>query len=163
MMGLTLENHGLQTLRSYRPLLTILLWSLPMAGICDEEPLTVEEILSAEPDAEDYAESVRCLPVRRIRSATALDDQRIVFRVSRNELYLVQLSRRCPGIRRNDTIVYEATGGMSLCRNDSVRGVFGYGLGRDRLGPRCPITDFQQVTPEQLDLIRESLKQAKSR
>ena len=143
--------------------LTLLLSTLPFAGVADEEPLDVEEILSADPETEDYVKSVRCLPVRRIRSATALDDRHIVFRVSRSELYLVQLSRRCPGIRRNDTIVYETTGGMSVCRNDSVRGTFGYGPGSRQLGPRCNIPEFQRIVPEQLDLLRESLRQSKSR
>ena len=141
----------------------LLLSSLPFAGLSDEEPLDVEEILSADPEAEDYVKSVRCLAARRIRSVTALDDRHIVFRVSRTERYLVQLARRCPGIRKNDTIVYEATSGMSVCRHDSVRGIFGFGPGSRQLGPRCPITDFQRVTPEQLDLLREALKQAKSR
>ena len=143
--------------------LTLLLTSLPLAAFSDEEALDVEEILNADPEAEDYVESVRCLSARRIRSATALDERHIVFRVSRNELYLVQLSRRCPGIRRNDTIVYETTSGMSVCRNDSVRGIFGYGLDNRQLGPRCPIPGFQRITPEQLELVRESLKQARSR
>lgn len=150
-------------MRGLRLVLTLLILSLAFAGSADEEPLDVEEILSADPEAEDYVKSVRCLPVRRIRSATALDDKHIVFRVSRNESYLVQLSRRCPGIRRHDPIVYEATGGMSVCRNDSVRGTWGFGPGNRQLGPRCPITEFQRVTPEQLELVRESLKQAKPR
>lgn len=146
-----------------RGVVTLLLSWLPMAGFSNEEPLDVEEILSAEPETEDYAKSMRCLQVRRIRSATALDDRHIVFSVSRSEQYLVQLARRCPGIRRNDTLVYETTGGMSVCRNDSVRGTFGFGPGSRQLGPRCRITEFQQITTEQLDLLRETLKAAKSR
>ena len=143
-------------------LILLPLW-LPAAGFPDEEPLDVEDILSADPESEDYVKSVRCLPVRRIRSATALDDRHIVFRVNRSEQYLVQLARRCPGIRRNDTLVYETTGGMSVCRNDSVRGTYGFGPGSRQLGPRCRITEFQHITTEQLDLLRETLKQARSR
>ena len=152
-------------MRSLLLTLTLLLTSLPIAVFSDEdeEALDVEDILNTDPEAEDYVESVRCLPVRRIRSAMALDERHIVFRVSRKELYLVQLSRRCPGLRRHDAIVYESSSGMTVCRNDSVRGTFGYGMGSRQLGPRCPITDFQRVTPEQLDMVRESLKQAKSR
>ena len=163
MIGQSLGNDGPLPVRGLPLLLTLLLASLPFAGSAGEEPLDVEEILSAEPESEDYVKSVRCLPTRRIRSATALDGQHIVFRVSRRESYLVRLARRCPGIRRQDTIVYEASGGMSICRNDSVRGTFGYGVGSRQLGPRCPITDFQRITPEQIELLRETLKQAKSR
>ena len=144
------------------PLLLLLL-SLPMFSLADEEPLDVEEILSAEPESSDYVESVRCLPASRIQSVTALDDRHIVFRISRKERYLVQLSRRCPGIRRNDMIVYESGGGYQVCRNDSIRGTYGFGPGNRQLGPRCLISEFQRITPEQLDLLRESLKQARAR
>ena len=143
--------------------MALLLIFAPLTALGDEEPLDVEEILNADPEAEEYVKTVRCLPVRRIRSATALDDRHIVFQISRTERYLVQLPRRCPGLRRNDTIVYEAVSGMSVCRNDSIRGTFGFGPGSRELGPRCPITEFQRITPEQLDLLRESLKQAKTR
>ena len=144
------------------PVALFLLW-FPLCGHSEEEPLDVEEILSAEPAEEDYVKAVRCLPARRIRSITALDDRHIVFRVSRTERYLVQLQRRCPGIRKNDAIVYESTSGVSVCRHDSIRGMFGIGPGNRQLGPRCAITEFQQITPEQLELVRESLKQAKQR
>ena len=141
----------------------LLLLSFPLSGYGEEEPLDVEDILSEEPAEADYVQGVRCLPARRIRSITALDDRHIVFRVSRSERYLVQLARRCPGIRRNDTIVYETASGISVCRHDSIRGMFGYGPGSRQLGPRCLITEFQQITPEQLELLRESLQQAKKR
>lgn len=144
------------------PVALILLW-FPAFGCGDEQPLDVEDILSADPEAADYVESVRCLPARRIRSAMALDDRHIVFRVSRNERYLVQLQRRCPGVRKNDTIAYETSNGSSICRQDSIRGMYGFGPGSRQLGPRCMITGFQQITPEQLELLRESLKQARAR
>ena len=163
IIGRIVETPGVRPVRVVLILLTLLLWWLPVAGFSDEDPLDVEDILSADPEAEDYVDSVRCLPVRRIRSATALDDRHIVFRVSRSEQYLVQLARRCPGLRRNDTLVYETTGGMSVCRNDSVRGTYGFGPGSRQLGPRCRIPEFQRITTEQLDLLRETLKQVKSR
>lgn len=134
-----------------------LLLGFPAYGAADEEPLDVEAILNDEPEPEDYVNSERCLRTARIRSVTALDNRHIVFRLSRGERYLMQLLRPCPGIRRNDTIIYESTGGGSICRNDSVRGTFGFGPGSRRLGPRCPISEFQRITPEQLDLLRESL------
>ena len=160
-MGGFRELPGAWPVRAVIYSLTFSLSLLPFAVCSGEAPLDVEEILSADPESEDYVQSVRCLPVRRIRSATALDDRHIVFRVSRGEQYLVQFARRCPGVRKNDTIAYETTGGMSVCRNDSVRGTYGYGPGSRQLGPRCPIPEFQRITAEQLDLLRETLKQAK--
>ena len=142
------------------PAVLLLLW-LPLSGQGEEEPLEVEEILTEEPAGEDYVKSVRCLATGRIRSVMALDNRHIVFRVSRDERYLVQLPRACPGIRKNDTLVYESTTGTSVCRHDSIRGVYGFGLTNRQLGPRCLIGEFQRITPEQLELLRETLKQAR--
>ena len=132
-------------------------------GSADEARPDVEDILTGDPEAEDYVKSPRCLSTGRIRSVTALDSRHVVFRVSRNERYLVQFARPCPGIRRNDTLVYETTLGTSVCRKDRIRGTYGFGPGSRQLGPPCFITEFQSITPEQLDLLRDSLKQRKKR
>ncbi len=150
-------------MRAIRPFLAWWLFWLSSVACADQQPLDVEDLLSAEPQAEDYVEDLRCLPSRRIRSVTALDDRHIVFRISRDERYLVQLQRRCPGIRSNDTIAYESSNGMSVCRHDSIRGTFGYGPGSRQLGPRCRITGFQKVTLEQVELLREAIRQARKR
>ncbi len=154
---------GAGLVRDALVVLALLLLSSPTFGLTEEGPLDVEEILSGAPDSGDYVESVRCLPTSRIRSVTALDDRHIVFRANRGERYLVQLPRRCPGIRRNETIAYESTSGNSVCRGDGIWGTFGFGPGTRKLGPRCTIPGFQRITPEQVELLRESLRQARAR
>ena len=122
-------------------------------------PAEVEALLSEPSGPSEYAEEERCLSIHRIREVDALDDRHVVFRLSRKALYLVQLPHRCPGLRRNDPVAYESQSGMSVCTHDAIRGTFRYGPGDTRLGPPCSIPGFQEITVEQLALLRESLRQ----
>lgn len=131
----------------------------------EQPPLPAEvEALLSEPSAEsDYAEEERCLSIHRIREVEALDDRHVVFRMSRKAFYLVQLPHRCPGLRRNDPVAYETLNGMSVCAHDAIRGTFSYGPGNARLGPPCAIPGFQEITVEQLAMLRESLRPGKNK
>ncbi len=130
-----------------------------LAGEEPALPAEVEALLSEPSAASEYAEEERCLSIHRIREVDALDDRHVVFRLSRKALYLVQLPHRCPGLRRNDPVAYESQSGMSVCTHDAIRGTFRYGPGDTRLGPPCSIPGFQEITVEQLALLRESLRQ----
>lgn len=93
----------------------------------------------------------------RIRQVKALDERHVTFQVGRDKHYLVQLAHRCPGLRKNATVAYESTNGMSLCQLDTVHAFFE--LGSMRLGPPCSIPGFQAITREQLALIKAVLKE----
>ena len=122
-------------------------------------PAEVEAILSEPSAPSDYVDEERCLPIHRIRDVDALDDRHVLFRMSRKALYLVQLPRRCPGLRRNDPVAYETLNGMSVCSHDAIRGTFRFGSGGSRLGPPCAIPGFQAITVEQLAALRAALRQ----
>lgn len=122
-------------------------------------PAEVEALLSEPSAPSDYAEEERCLSIHRIREVDALDERHVVFRMSRKTLYLVQLPHRCPGLRRNDPVAYETLNGMSVCTHDAIRGTFRFGPGDSRLGPPCAIPGFQEISVEQLALLRETLRQ----
>ena len=121
-------------------------------------PAEVEAILS-EPAASDYPGEEQCIPRRRIREVKVVDERHVTFKVGREQLYLVQFKHRCPGLRRNDPVVYESPNGMSLCKHDTIRGLLPFGFGDNRVGPPCHIPGFQQITPEQLLALQEALKQ----
>lgn len=125
-------------------------------------PAEVEAILSA-PAASDYPGEEQCIPRHRIREVKVVDDRHVTFKVGREQLYLVQFKHRCPGLRRNDPVVYEPLNGMSVCKHDVIRGLLPFGFGDSRLGPPCHIPGFQQITPEQLVALREALKQQRQR
>ena len=123
-----------------------------------DAPPEVEAILSTPAAPSDYAAEERCLPVRRIREVKALDDRHVTFRVGRNDLYLVQFKHRCPSLRRNDPVAYESLNGISLCRQDVIRGLTRFGMNEGRLGPPCSIPGFQQITEEQLTMLQVALR-----
>lgn len=125
-------------------------------------PAEVEAILS-EPTASDYPSEEQCIPRHRIREVKVVDERHVTFKVGREQLYLVQFKRRCPGLRRNDPVVYESLNGMSVCRHDIIRGLLPFGFGDNRVGPPCHIPGFQQITPEQLLALQEALKQRQRR
>ena len=132
------------------------------AALAEEQPTLPAEVeaLLSEPSAQsDYTEEERCLSIHRIREVEALDDRHVLFRMSRKAFYLVQLPHRCPGLRRNDPVAYETLNGMSVCTHDAIRGTYRFGPGDSRLGPPCAIPGFQEITVEQLALLRESLRQ----
>lgn len=123
--------------------------------------LSVEEILTQTADPESYGDAPRCISTSRIRSSNVLNDQHVVFRVSASKYYLVQFRNRCPMLERNATISYE-TRSEQLCALDSIRGLIGLGT-TARFGPPCQIPRFQEITREQLVLLREQLKEDRRR
>ena len=121
-------------------------------------PPEVEAILSA-PAAEDYPGEEQCVSKHRIREIKVLDDRHVLFKLDRKRLYLVQFKNRCPGLRRNDPVIYEPTNRMSVCRHDILRGLMPFGFGSNRAGPPCFIPGFQQISEEQLAALTEALRQ----
>ncbi len=157
------EPHGAVSLRLMNAGVAVLCLC---AGLAFAEeppalPAEVEALLSEPSDPSDYFEEKRCLSTHRIRDVDALDDRHVVFRMNRKALYLVQFPHRCPGLRRNGPVAYETLNGMSVCAHDAIRGTFQYGVGDARLGPPCAIPGFQEITVEQLSLLRESLRRGK--
>jgi len=151
----------------------LMLWFLgvlPMPAVAqaseqgaDEEDLSVEEILTREPQAEDYGGRERCISSYRIRSTEVLDDRHIALKISKDEYYLVQFEYRCPGLRRNEPVIYERQGSGRLCVFDKIRPTYDYGLGGLSTGAPCSIPGFELITKEQLLVLKDALKAEKRR
>ena len=119
-----------------------------------EIPLDVEAILTT-PSETEYTESPRCLSTARIRRTEVLDERHIVFHMSRDKFLLVQFPHRCPTLDKNSALMYDVQGSR-LCQLNWVRAVNGAGMSRS-IGPICMIPGFQEISVEQVLLIRESL------
>ena len=124
-----------------------------------DPPLDVETILRTTVDKEDYVDVTRCIPLHKIREVKVLDEKHIAFRMGRDKYYLVQMEQRCFGLRRGSQISYE-TNGATVCRSDSIRAVIEIGR-TAQLGPSCRIPSFQEITREQMVLIRDTLRNKK--
>ena len=121
-----------------------------------EEPLDLETILNTTAEKKDYVDVTKCISRHKIREVKVIDEKHVSFQVGRDKYYLVQLARRCPGLNRQSTVSYE-TSGQRVCTRDSIRGLNGVGAGA-WMGPPCRIPGFQEVTREQLALIKDTLQ-----
>ncbi len=119
---------------------------------------SVEEILTREPDAEDYTAQERCIQTRRIRRTEVLDEKHIALHMGRDEYYLIQFDHRCPGLRPKQAVIFETSMSNRLCSLDGIRSTYNTGLGGFSTGPRCSVPGFQQVTKEQVVLLKDTLK-----
>ena len=91
-----------------------------------QEALTVQEILQRTPLPRIMAKA-RVALTPTIRRINVLDDKHVVFEMSRDQFFLAQFERRCPGLRRNKTVMTEPTGNR-LCRLDTIRALEEWGL-----------------------------------
>lgn len=103
----------------------------------------------------DYASTERCLSSFDYDQVEVLDDQHLLFRDS-NEYWLNKLRARCPGLHRNDTLLFERTGSR-LCNLDSAEVVERFLFWR-RTGPVCTLGQFHELTESQAELLREALR-----
>jgi hypothetical protein len=129
----------------------------PEAAANDDAP-SVEEILTREPDADDYESQQRCVQTSRIRRTEVLDDQHIVLHVGRDEYYVIQFNNRCPGLRRDDPVIFESSLSSRLCKMDAIRGTYSTTPGSILPGPRCSVPGFDKVSKEQVVMLKDSLK-----
>jgi uncharacterized protein DUF6491 len=119
---------------------------------------TVEDILTRDPEAADYGDRVDCIATRRIRSIDVLDDKHVAIKMSRGEYYLVQFQYRCPGLRRNNPVVYEPRGSNRFCVHDAIRATYRGAIGELTPGMRCGVPGFQSITKEQLLVLKDTLR-----
>jgi len=98
-------------------------------------------------------EPQKCVQTQRIRRTEILDDRTVVFHMKGSVLYLNRLRGRCTGLRRADAFSYDIRTSR-LCDIDTIRAVDYFG-GVVRPGVACPLGEFQPISEEQLELLRE--------
>ena len=146
-------------------MLLVLLVS-PLAVLAEEQEAgaesNAEELLTREPTVDDYAGFTRCIDMKRIRTTRVLDERHLVVEMRQKEYYVIQLPRRCPGLRKNRPVMTEPRG-RQLCQFDAVRPMNHNGLGGLEPGTRCAIPGFHSVTKEQVAQLRDSLELERQR
>jgi hypothetical protein len=128
---------------------------------------SAEEILSGQAPLGEYGKHSRCLVSARIERTEVLSDRFILFHAVRGELWLAQLKRRCVGLTPQSDLMFERRGSDRICEFDAVRTVAGSidpgavfarpGANPD-LGVRCTLPEFEQVTAEQIDLLKREIR-----
>ena len=93
----------------------------------------------------------------KIDRTEPLNDRYIVFHLSGNQLWLAQLKMKCPGMTALSQLSFEKDENR-LCEWDSVRTVNEDGIGGLRLGPKCNLPKFEPVSPEQVDMLKQHIR-----
>jgi hypothetical protein len=125
------------------------------------EPLSVEEILTRDPDRGSYVEQDRCIAANRIRNIEVIDSRHVSIEMNSNEYYLIQFEKKCHDLRRGKPVYLERQSSR-LCRLDTIHGMRDTGFGFQR-GQMCQIPGFQAVTKEQIVLLKDALKAERRR
>jgi hypothetical protein len=118
---------------------------------------TAEEILSGTAATADYSEAVKCITSAKIDRTEPLNDRYIVFHLNGDQLWLAQFKVRCPGMTSHSQLSFEKDE-HRLCAWDSVRVVTEDGIGGFRLGPRCNLPKFEPVSQEQVDMLKQHIR-----
>ena len=126
------------------------------AGEDRSSGLSAEELLKRDPEQDDYVETAQCIDSRRVRNTEVLDEKHIALQMKRDEYYLIQFERRCPGLRRGKPVMMEPRASR-LCVHDSIRGLYEFGSTLTP-GARCSIPGFQLITTEQLSALKDTIE-----
>lgn len=129
----------------YKQMKRISLLSL-LAGLAvptfaqDEEPVRDDSVTN-------------CISVRSIRSTDIIDDRNVLFFMRGDVVYHNILSRRCPGLAREDRFSYR-TAASRLCDIDSINVLYRDARGM-RPGAACGLGKFIKITREDARALKE--------
>lgn len=104
-----------------------------------------------EPVRDDSTTS--CISVRSIRSTDIIDDRNVLFYMRGDVVYHNILSRRCPGLAREDRFSYR-TASSRLCDIDSINVLYRDARGM-RPGAACRLGKFFKITREDAKALKE--------
>lgn len=110
----------------------------------DATPNPLEELLGG---------AQTCVQLNRIARTEVVDERTIVFHMNGGDLYANRLPRRCPGLRRDKTIMYK-TSMNQLCNVDLITVLDDMGFGFSR-GASCGLGSFVPINAGTIDLLRE--------
>ena len=112
---------------------------------------TASTLAEDEGDVDEGGE--RCIDTRRISSTQIIDKQNILFHMRDRTIYVNELPRSCPGLRRGKTFSYRTTISR-LCSNDFITLLDTFGMGMTR-GPSCGLGKFRPITKEEAQALRD--------
>ena len=93
-----------------------------------------------------------CLRLNSVDSIEILDEQHVLFYMRGGQIYNNHLARTCPGLRRNDTIMYRTTLNQ-LCSIDTFTVLERLG-GGFMPGATCSLGKFYPTTRDEVDALK---------
>ncbi len=107
-----------------------------------EVPERSEKAKKALSKYEVTGEMKSCMPLRQIKTISALDDYHFLVRLSGNKYFLNVTTNRCFGASRPNTRLQYMLSQNLLCRNEIIR-IVDNGSGFQR--GSCGLSDFQEL------------------
>ena len=152
---------------------SLLLASCAVSPAAEERRLqkqaSIAEILSRPLDPAAYGETKRCLSETEYRSFRALDDRHILFKGSRNRLWINTLRTPCPDLRYGDVLLVRQFSARRMCDMDTFevaewfawpwyrRWPWRWGMNWG-VGMQCSLGKFQPVTESQVEEIEAVIR-----
>jgi len=104
---------------------------------------------------------LQCISLSSIRRVTILDNSHLVFQMNNGDRYLNTLPYTCPGLAKNQTIMYR-TSLNRLCDVDVITVLESLGQG---YSPRasCGLGSFKPVTDKELNDLKTQLEGKKQK
>ena len=93
-----------------------------------------------------------CLHLNSVDSIEILDEQHVLFYMRGGQIYNNHLARKCPGLRRNDTIMYRTTLNQ-LCSIDTFTVLERLG-GGFMPGATCALGKFYPTTRDEVEALK---------
>ena len=89
------------------------------------------------------AEPEKCLSLNRIQKTEVIDDRNIIFYMRGGQIFRNQLSHRCSGLRKDNTIMYRPSLNR-LCNLDFITVLRDFSFGFTQ-GPSCGLGQFYPI------------------
>lgn len=116
----------------------------------------IEKILTEPLENDDYSESETCLATFQYDRVEVLDQQRVLFVGRGGKVWLNELRRVCPGLRRRHALRFDIRGSR-ICALDSFRAVETRLGGIDEVSGVCVLGEFQLISEAQAEAIRAAI------
>lgn len=125
----------------------------------------IAALLAETPDELDYGTVERCLSRNKVKRYEVLDDNLLLVHGRKGNMWINQFERKCVGLRRNMALIMEIRGAQ-VCANDrfyarqSWERMDNIGRRGTSLGSvRCTFEPFESVSEEQVEMIKQAVKQ----
>lgn len=119
-----------------------------------EHLLSFQRLLEEDADDSDYTDDTRCIDMSRMRHYDVLSGRFVVFEMRHSDdIYLIQLERKCPGLQKNESLTFDIRNGHSrrLCVNDHIKPLDGNLSSQAGMrGGNCRIPSLEKITTVQL-------------
>ena len=117
----------------------------------------LQAILTETLPESEYRELTRCLSTRVYRRVEILSDQYLIFKGSRNRVWVNRLRHRCPGLRRHHILKFDLFG-QNICDMDRVSAI-------DRsfgdISASCSLGPFEEIDEQRAAALKEAFRQAR--